>query len=358
MGHPVTRHIAAGALAAVVAACATSAGSASPAGSTIPAISPSAVPSSSPTAAATHNGSSPAIRMPAFEPDEPLVLFTRVTGAGGGIFVLRPDGTGLTQLATDILPGVHKRGSWSPDGQSVVLIDETTERMWVAHLDGSPTVSVPVCDRPGCDFPSWSPDGKRLAFSRTENGAFVGPAALAVYVVEIATNEVTQVVRLERPLLADQPRWSPDGDRIVFNMERMDDEAFDTGAGVAIVPVSGGEPRFITDLEQFGSVPDWGWKTNEIVYSVQLLDAQRQLRPDQVTWDLYGVRPDGSNKRQITHVEKGHRLLGPRWTADGTAITAYDATAEQPVLVDPVTGAITPFATPGVETRPLLRPVP
>ena len=79
--------------------------------------------------------------LPVFAPDEPLVLTYRVTGAGGGLFVRRPDGTGVWQLATDILPGVHKHPDWSPDGQHVVFIDEATERMWIAHLDGSPTES-------------------------------------------------------------------------------------------------------------------------------------------------------------------------------------------------------------------------
>ena len=113
--------------------------------------------------------------LPVFGPDEPLVLTAHPTDNGGGIFVKRPDGTGGWQLATDILPGVHKRGGWSPDGQEVVLIDESSEYMWIAHLDGSPTTRVPACDTPGCDFPSFSPDGKRIAFSRYENGAAVGP---------------------------------------------------------------------------------------------------------------------------------------------------------------------------------------
>lgn len=127
-----------------------------------------------------------------------------ITGAGGGVFVARPDGTGMQQLAQDVLPGVHKRIGWSPDGQRIVFIDETTERMWIAHLDGSPTESVAACDTPGCDFPAWSPDGSRIAFSRNESrsGVTEGPGAVGIHVVDLATGTVSDVVTLERPHLA------------------------------------------------------------------------------------------------------------------------------------------------------------
>jgi Tol biopolymer transport system component len=157
------------ALVLLVAACSGSAAS-----TTGPSLAPpSGTPSAAPSAALSSTAATPAptaAGLPAFAPDEPLVAFNRLTGAGGGLFVARPDGTGIQQLATDTLRGVHKRVDWSPDGQRIVFIDETSERMWIAHLDGSPTTSVAACDTPGCDFPAWSPDGTRIAFSRNESG--------------------------------------------------------------------------------------------------------------------------------------------------------------------------------------------
>lgn len=170
-------------LAIVVAACGGSA--VVPTTSSMASSgSPSGRPAGSAGLSATEPSpsASPAVAaLPSFSTDEPLVLFNRLTGAGGGVYVAQLDGSSMQNLAADV-PGVHKRGDWSPDGQKVVFIDET-ERMMIAHLDGSPTEHVPACDRPGCDFPSWSPDGTRIAFSRAEGSAPVGPGSVSINIV-------------------------------------------------------------------------------------------------------------------------------------------------------------------------------
>jgi Tol biopolymer transport system component len=295
--------------------------------------------------------------LPAFAPDEPLVLTYRVTGAGGGLFVRRPDGSGDWQLATDILPGVHKHPDWSPDGQHVVFVDEATERMWIAHLDGSPTESVPTCDTPGCDYPAWAPDGKRIAFSRVENAdGVVGPAAVGIHVLDLATGEVSPVARLERPLLVDVPRWSPDGAELVVGVDQMDEEAFDTGAAIAVVPATGGEPRYLTSFETWAYGADWSWVTGEIVFGPGIRATMRDFDPAGETWDIFGIAPDGSGLRQITHAGPGDRFASPHWTPDGTAISAYSWSLGSGVLVDPVDGSFKAVPTGPNEGRPLIRP--
>ena len=316
------------------------------------AASPSAPTSSAPSTLPS---------LPSFRPDEPLILTGNLAGdGGGGILVMRPDGTDVQQLGSDALPGVHKRGDWSPDGQRVVFIDDTSGRMWIAHLDGSPTESVPACDTPGCDYPAWSPDGTRIAFSRSEEADGVtGPPAVGIYVVELATGKVSKVVRLERPLLADVPRWSPDGTRLVFQVDRMDDDAYETGAAIAVVPVTGGDPHYLTTFDQFASAPDWGWVTDEIVYSTELIGLKQASEPGDETWDLYAIKPDGSGARRITNVADGQRLLGPRWTPDGMSLTAkeFDEGPGGGRLVNPNTGEVKPFVTSVQQLRPLVRPI-
>ena len=61
-----------------------------------------------------------------------------------------------------------KRDDWSPDGQDIAFVEEQHETMWIAHLDGSPSEQLPTCVH--CDYPAFSPDGTKSAFSRAEDG--------------------------------------------------------------------------------------------------------------------------------------------------------------------------------------------
>ena len=52
--------------------------------------------------------------------------------------------------------------------------------------------------------PTWSPDGKKLAFGRTADAA----KSIAIYIVDLATHQVTTIPGSENLF---SPRWSPDG---------------------------------------------------------------------------------------------------------------------------------------------------
>lgn len=138
----------------------------------------------------------------------------------------------------------------------------------------------------------------------------------------------------------------------------MDDEAYETGAAIAVVPVTGGEPRYLTEFDQFASQPDWGWATDEIVFSKDLLDGKRSPDAGDETRDLFGIQPDGSGLRQITHAAPGEQFRGPRWAPDGSAITSYEVKLGGGIVVDPISGAFKPLVTTGDYARPVIRPLP
>jgi len=344
-----------------VAACSPDAAAGAPASPT-PVPSPAVPPAPTTTAPAAPSAAAATLAagtaLPVVADSDPRILYTHLTGAGGGVFLMRPDGMDVVQLATDV-HGTLKHSDWSANGQHAVFIDEATEKMCVAHLDGSPSESIAACDTYGCDYPAWSPDGTKIAFSRYENkDGITGPSAVGIYTVDLATGNVTTVVRLERPLLADVPRWSPDGTQIVFGVDRMDDGAYETGAAIAIVPAAGGQPRYLTGFEQFAYYPDWNRVTDEIVFSTEAIKYKKAPEPGDDTWNLYAIKLDGTGRRQITHVPAGKRLWNPTWTPDGTRITAGFEDTRQGAFVDPVSGEVEPFPPTDKMSRPRLRPSP
>ena len=367
----MSRSLAVIVLAFSIAACgATSTTSRTPISS--PSASATSRAIASPTPAATVVLSPSPSGLPVIAANEPLLLYYHCwagcgqAGGSAGIFVSGLDGTNIRRIGADA-PGTHKHPDWSPDGQRVVFIEEATGKMWIAHLDGSPSTSIPTCDTPGCDYPAWSPDGSRIAFSRYEEAeGVVGPSALSIQILDLASGMVSTVVRLERPLLADVPRWSPDGKQLVIGVDRMDAEANETGAAVAVVSVTGGDLEYLTDFEAFAYYPDWNRVTGQIVYDTDVLQYKTGFDKATSAWNLFVISPDKTDIRQVTDSPKGTLLWNPRWTPDGRRITAADLGTFTGLFVDLnclsasrcYVGGSEPFPTSIEMSRPQVRPLP
>lgn len=301
--------------------------------------------------AAAASPSSPTI---AILPDEPWILYERFVQLGGGLYAMRPDGSDDHQVVTNV-SGVLKEPDWSPDGTQVVFTDNTTETIWIAGIDGSSPRALP-CSVGGCSKPAWLPDGKRIAYSRAEAGTN-GPAAVSVEILDLATGKVSTVTRLERPLLADVPRWSPDGTQLVIGVDQMDAAGNETGSAIAVVPATGGELRYLTAFDQFGYQPSWSPTGDEIVFSTQTKEFRRPQQTGDDTWDLYAVKPDGTGLRQVTRSAAGVRLWFPSWSPDGTRILAADQRSRTVLFIDPATGALEAAGGADAATA-RLRPTP
>jgi hypothetical protein len=109
---------------------------------------------------------------------------------------------------------------------------------------------------------SWSPDGKRIAFSYVDAVARTGPAT-GIYVVSAAGGTPRQVVSL--PLTDDvsgtglggfgAPVWSRDGARLAYTLTR--ETNFLISNSLAVVPVAGGNPtEYPTPGDSVAWTPD------------------------------------------------------------------------------------------------------
>jgi Tol biopolymer transport system component len=126
-----------------------------------------------------------------------------------GLFLLPADGRGEPRL----LIRNAFTPSWSPDGKKLAFSVERPRGQWAVHdanSDGSHDVPLTDPNRMG-GSPAWSPDGKLIAFAE-----FVGQARQQIFVMDSDGSHARQVTKNPN-WSCEHPSWSPDGTRIAFS---------------------------------------------------------------------------------------------------------------------------------------------
>jgi TolB protein len=140
-------------------------------------------------------------------------------GRAGRLYVIRPDGSGLKPLE----PAGARHDSeptWSPDGKSVAFVRGGRSLM-VMRINGSGIRHVYTSTKGHpIDGPSWSPDGKWIAFSLHEDACdSAGGSIMAIRPNGTGMRVVTgPCAGTLNGATADDsdPSWSPDGKQIAF----------------------------------------------------------------------------------------------------------------------------------------------
>ena len=145
-------------------------------------------------------------RSPSISPDGNQVAFQRAC-AGGGIFVVNVNGTGLTQVTTN---SADLGPTWLPDGSRIIFSNnyESTKGIYRVKLDGTDRFPIEVCPLIECRSPMFSPDGKRLAFWSPANG---GQITIHTFADHSYVNLANLGLQSHYP-----PTFSPDGTKLIF----------------------------------------------------------------------------------------------------------------------------------------------
>ena len=137
-----------------------------------------------------------------WSPNGKRIVFLRTTV--DALFVVNTNGTGLKQITPAGLD-FSSFGSWSPQGNEIVFSQHVTpdvhSSIWVVHADGSDLHEINVqpasaCgganadpSAKGCNEPTWSPDGTKIAFVRSFHNDVDGE----IYTVNVDGTGLTQV---------------------------------------------------------------------------------------------------------------------------------------------------------------------
>ena len=132
------------------------------------------------------------------------LAFTRYLGAGSDICCMDEDGTNERILTDRSKVGDCSQPSWSPDGKRIAFVAKEAggTHIWLMNGDGSNQVRITHHARQDSQ-PSWSPDGRRILFVR-----LVGKAS-ELRVLDLESSKDKKV--LSKPMHCEHPVWSPDG---------------------------------------------------------------------------------------------------------------------------------------------------
>ena len=173
----------------------------------------------------------PAMAMAVFPGTNGKIAF--VSGRGGApnddsgadVYILEGPEGNVDPVTT--AAGQHRHPSWSPDGKQIAyaLFDGTNDRdIWIHDVGSTSrsrlTVSLLVQE----DRPTWSPDGRYVAY---ESEVTDGSNQQDILITNVKTKDTTNLTNTATAV-EGRPVWSPDGETIYYsrraNMAATDED--------------------------------------------------------------------------------------------------------------------------------------
>ena len=222
------------------------------------------------------------------------------------IYVMDADGGNLQNLTND--PRDDRNPSWSPDGKRIAFVsnrdgfknDELviTNEIYVMDADGGNLQNL-TNNLNNDSSPSWSPDGKRIVFSSARGGhlrnEFVGITD-EIYVMD-ADGENEQRLT-ENPKNDWDPIWSPDGKRIAFSSDRKGDLA---NYEIYVMDADGENEQRLTENRVDDKSPSWSPDGKRIVFYSNM----------EGNYEIYVMDADGGNLQNLTN--NPNHDVSPAW---------------------------------------------
>ncbi len=226
---------------------------------------------------------------PALSPDGRHVVVTRAEGdyessgpESTSLWIIGVDGSGARQLTDGPL---DDDPAWSPDGESIAFVrradfsDEGADLLVVDASGGSPTVLLPaVGSGMSLRAPTWSRDGRQLAYVRTSVGPAPGYETTSeVWIVDGDGDRPRSVAEVPA---VHTLSWSPDNASLLVS-----ELGGETGT-VSLLDVASGRQ---TVLFERAALAGWSQDGGRVYF------VQRDTPPPEMTrWRLMVATLDGA----------------------------------------------------------------
>lgn len=229
--------------------------------------------------------------------------------SGGYIDTVNGDGSALTRVTTGIDP------SWSPDGKKIAFTRWASDSaVFTANVDGS-NEQVLAGGQNQPLSPQWSPDGSQIAFTRQTGGSketqfcfrgtcFTLPADphWKISVINLASGSLAQP---ECSNHCFSPTWSPDNQTLAYA---------DAQTGIMATNLNGGPAWTLYSQNPDAQSATWSPDGTQVAFMVRLHDH----------WEVFTMNADGSNAVALTHQDPlaftVTNNVAPTWSPDSKQI--------------------------------------
>jgi Tol biopolymer transport system component len=267
---------------------------------------------------------------PVWSPDGDRIAFVSWYDGDQNIYLMNTDGSSVTQLTSDPFRYFYifrdaddKHPAWSPDGKRIAFVSgrnasifspQAWSDIYVMDANGRNVVRLTGKDKNlkpdtlyGYYQPTWSPDGKRIAFM---NKGWIS-------VMNSDGSSPTKVIHLNfyYPPYASFS-WSPDGEYIAFRDNvNPDSSIFTAGA-------DGSDKKQVLRNFIIWAGPAWSPDGKKIAFV-----GHDMSKCSDCNAGIYVIHPDGTNLVKLATYPseafngRGHQI---RWSPDGEHMLLSD----------------------------------
>ena len=242
----------------------------------------------------TSNTSTPPINI-----EGPKIAFSAtgwcVPGSSSEIFIMNPDGSDIQCVTKS--RGDDRYPTWSPDGKQIAFTSDRDGNWEIYVMNADGTNQTRLTDNAYLDsLPAWSPDGQWIAFTSPRDKEDM------IFKMKPDGSNLTQLTQTGHN--GTYANWSRDGKYITFS-------SFGGGVktGIYIMNADGSDVRFVTSGPDH--YPAFSPDGTKIAFDADMLGPG---------WNIYVVNIDGTGLTALTSTESGIWNKNPSWSPDGTQI--------------------------------------
>jgi Tol biopolymer transport system component len=196
--------------------------------------------------------------------------------------------TGEMQNLTNSPEAIESLPSWSPDGKKLAFVVFNQPYFDINLMDADGTNETKLASECGlCEEIAWSPDGEKISYTWYSEDIQM-PEGICRDISVVDTNDGRQINLTDSPEDDDkESSWSPDGTKIVFSSRRQV-----TVVSIYVMNINGNQLSQLTTGYDDSYCPSWSPDGKKIVYTRSVSQPDRE--------DIYVMDADGSNVINLT----------------------------------------------------------